>query len=216
MAGKGRTVKRVCGNFTIVASVSLLVACAGRFEYVRPMGAHTPTLTRTVGKSVDEVWRHAAALPIQERIVVHGVDKDAGVITLAYRGDPEPYVDCGHITSYVKNVRGERTYRFPAAHAATDYELMTGKEIVSIARQMLLDARITLTVAAIGNNETRVSVSAQYTLTRTMHVRDTQGSVQALSHVAGFASDQEGAFPGAVVCRASGTLEADVVAAFTP
>lgn len=208
--------KRVWGNFTILVSVSLFVACAGRFEYARPMGTRTPTLTRMVGKSADEVWEHAAARPSQEGIVVRGLDKDAGVILLAYRGDPEPHVDCGHITSYVKNVRGERTYRFPAAHAATAYELMTGKEIVSIARQMQLEAGITMTVAAIGNNETRVSVSAEYSLSRTMHIRDTQGSVQALSHVTRFVSGQEGAFPGAVVCRATGTLEADVVAAFTP
>jgi hypothetical protein len=209
-------VRRVCGIFTMLVSVGLLVACVGRFVYVRPAGVETAALSRIVAKSADEVWQHAAATPSQGRFAVTGLDRDAGVITLTYSGDPEPYVDCGSVASYVKNARGERTYRFPAASASADYELMTGKEIVSIARQMALDARIAVTAAPIANKETRVSVSAHYALSRTMHIRDTQGSVQTVSHLARFTSDDDGTFPGAVVCRASGKLEADVLSAVTP
>ena len=208
--------KRVCGIFTMLVCVGLLVACVGRFEYVRPVGVETATLSRIVAKGADEVWRQAAATPLQGRFAVNGLDRDAGIITLTYRGDPEPYVDCGYVTSYVKNVRAERTYRFPAASASAEYELMTGKEIVSIARQMALDARIAVTAAPIASKETRVLVSAHYALSRTMHIRDTRGSVQTISHLTRFTSEEDGAFPGAVVCRASGKLEADVLSAFTP
>lgn len=208
--------QRACGTVTMLASILLLAACVGRFDYVPPAGVETATLSRIVGKSVDDVWQQTAAGAIQRRVVVNGVNRDAGVMTLTYGGDPERYVDCGYVTSYVKNVRGERTYRFPAAAASAAYELMTGKEIVSITRDMALEARIAVTAAPIGTEETRVTVSAQYTLTRVMRVRDTRGNVQTISHLTGFTSDREGGFPGAVVCRATGRLEADVLAAFAP
>lgn len=165
---------------------------------------------------MDDVWRQASASRIQERFAVTGIDKSAGTITLTYSGDPERYVDCGYITSYVKNLRGERIYRFPAGAAATDYELMTGREIVSIARHMVLDAQIAVSATPIGSQETLVSASARYVLSRTMHIRDTQGGVETLSDRISFTSGQEGSLPGAVACRASGQLEADVLSAFAP
>lgn len=202
--------------FAILAPLGLLVACAGRFEYVRPVAVESAAHSRLVAKALDEVWLQASANPTRDGFAINGVDKNTGVITLTYSGDPERYVDCGYVASSVKNVRGERTYRFPAATAATDYELMTGREIVSIARHMVLDAQIAVTATPIGRTETQVSVSARYVLTRTMHIRDTQGGVKTLSHRINFTSGQEGSFPGAVACRASGHLEAEVLSAFAP
>ncbi len=208
--------KRVRSIAAMLAVVVLSAACGGRFEYAPPAGVETATLSRIVAKTTDDVWREAAAGSVQGRFVVNDADRRAGVITLTYSGDPERYVDCGSVTSYVKNVRGERTYRFPAAAAAVDYELMTGKEIVSIARQMALDARIVVTAAPVGITETRLTARAQYTLSRTMHIRDTQGGVQTFAHLTRFTSDQDGTCPGAVGCRATGALEADVLAALAP
>jgi hypothetical protein len=202
--------------FTMLGFLALLAGCSGRFEYVRPVSVEIPAQSRLVTKTMDDVWRQASAGSIREGFAVTRIDKDAGIITVAYSGDPERYVDCGHIASYVKNVRGERIYRFPAATAATDYELMTGREIVSIARQMVLDAQIAVTAIPIGSQAARVSASARYVLSRTMHIRDTQGDVQIISDHISFASDQEGSFPGGVACRASGQLEADVLSAFAP
>lgn len=206
--------KSIWRVFTLLAALGLLAACVGRFAYVRPVSVETPTHSLVVAKGREDVWRQVPVTPVRDRVVINGLDRDTGVITLTYSGDPERYVDCGHITSYVKNVRGERTYRFAAATASTEYELMTGREILSIARQMGLEARIAVAVTPVGEKETRISATARYALSRTMLVRDTQGRVETISHLINFTSDQEGTFPGAVACRPSGMLEADVLSTF--
>ena len=167
-----------------------------------------------VSKSKNEVWRQASASPTQDGFVITDVDNGTGVITLTYSGDAERYVECGYITSYVENLRGERRYQFAAATASTEYELMTGREIVSIARRMALDARVSVTVTPIGDKNTRLSATAHYALSRTMVIRDTHGGAQTISHRINFTSDHEGAFPGVVACRANGMLETDALSAF--
>lgn len=207
-----KTIGRI---FTVLLALGLLTACVGRFDYVRPVSVAPATLSQVVSKSREDVWRTILVSPLQDRFAINGLDRDAGVITLTYSGDPERYVDCGYITSYVKNVRGERTYRFSAANASAEYELMTGREIVSIERRMELGARIAVMLTPIGEKETRISATVQYILSRTMQIRDTQDRLQTISQITNFSSDQEGTFPGGVVaCRPSGVLEADVLAAF--
>jgi hypothetical protein len=51
------------------------------------------------------------ASPIQDRFVINGVEKDNGISPLTYNGNPERYLDCGHITSYVKNCALPRPHR---------------------------------------------------------------------------------------------------------
>jgi hypothetical protein len=148
--------------------------------------------------------------------VIDGLHKDAGLITFTYGGNPERYVDCGYITSYVKNARGERTYEFAAATASTEYELMAGRETVSIARGMVLDAGNTVAMIPTGDKETRMSATARYVLSRTMLIRNTQNGSRTMSHRIDLASNQEGRFPGTVACRPSGVLEAGVLSAFAP
>ena len=208
--------KSMCCVFIILAALGLLAACVGRFDYVRPVSVETPTHAVVVAKGREDVWRQMPVSPVRDRFVINGLDGDTGVITLTYSGNPERYVDCGYITSSVKNVRGERRYQFAASAASTEYELMTGREIVSIARRMMLDARIAVTVAPVGDKNTRISATARYVLSRTLLIHDTQGGAQTISHRINFTSDQEAAFPGAVACRPSGMLEADALSAFAP
>jgi len=92
---------------------------------------------------------------------------------------------------------------------------MTGREIVSIARRMGLDARMAVAVTPIGDKDTRLSATARYVLSRTMLIRHTQGGLQSISHRIDFASN-EGTFPDIVACRPSGMLEADALSAFAP
>jgi hypothetical protein len=132
---------------------------------------------------------------------------------LSYTGDPERYVDCGEITSYVKNLRGERTYRFPAAAAATEYEYMNGREILVITRHMHLDGRLNLTVVDAGPQQTQISANALYTLTRTLIARDTRGQSRNSSQRITFTSRHEGALPGDITCRSNGALEKEALSA---
>jgi hypothetical protein len=149
-------------------------------------------------------------------LLIDRVDKDAGVIMVTYRGDPEWYVDCGRVTSYVKNMRGERTYRFPAAAASAQYEIMTGMEILVIDRRMTLESRLTVSVVAIDASQTQVSAKAHYALTRMVTARDTSGRSQTVGHTVDFDSGHEGALSGAMTCRPTGHFENEVLVALGP
>jgi len=199
--------------FTSLLVLLFVAGCAGRFDYVRPVGSMTASHSVTVEKSADEVWRGLTSTLDPDQFAVHSLDKPSGLLVLMYRGDPERYVDCGRITSFVKNLRGERTYKFPAAAAFAEYELMTGKEILVVVRQMHLEARVTITSVGTGALRTSVSVDTRYVLTRTMTVRDTHDRARTTSDVVHFASGQEEAFPGVVTCQPNGRLEAEVLSA---
>ena len=201
--------------FALALALVFLVGCVGTFDYVGPAPVDGVASSITIAKSKDDVWKQIVPTFPSARFVIQSLDKDTGIIVLSYTGEPERYVDCGEITSYVKNLRGERTYRFPAAAAVTEYEYMTGHEILVITRRMHLDGRLNLTVVDAGSQQTQISANAQYTLTRTLIARDTQGQSRTLSQRITFPSHHEGAFPGDVTCRSNGVLEKEALAAIT-
>jgi len=203
-------VKRTWLAFTVCLLLAFAFGCVGQFTYTRPVASEAPLRSMTVPRRAQDVWQELPAALDGGPFVLQRLDPNAGVAVLSYRGDPARYVDCGHITSYVKNLRGERVYRFAGATASVEYELMTGKEILVIDREMSLEGNLTLTVATAGTNSTQVSASARYVLTRTLAVRDVLGRSQTLSHLAEFGSNGEGTFPGPLTCRATGAWEYDV------
>lgn len=213
-AREGRAVKGAWKVIPGLLAALVVPGCTGRFDYVGPMGSAAAT-SAVVDKSPDEVWRAISSAFDGGPFAVLGLDKDSGVLTLGYHGDPERYVDCGQIASTVTNLRGTRTYTFPAAAAATEYELMTGKEILVVARRTRVEIRLTATVSRVEARRTRVSVSARYILTRTLTTRDAQDREHTASHAIHFGSEHGAAFPGPVTCRASGALEAEVLSAAT-
>jgi hypothetical protein len=206
-------VKRASGVSTALFWLLLLAGCAGDFVYVRPVHLEVPEPSVTVGKSKAEVWQQIVPMLEDRPFVIDALDKDAGVIMLSYTGDPEGYVDCGHITAYVKNLHGERTYQFPAATALAEYEFMQWNGLRIITREMSLEGRINVTVTETGAGQTQVSSRARYSVTRNLTIRDTRGHSEVTSHVIHFTSGQDGAFPGTGICRATGLLEAEVLSA---
>ena len=205
--------KRASGVSAVLFCLPLLAGCAGDFIYVRPVHLEALEPLVTVGKSKEEVWQQIVPMLEDRAFVIDSLDKDAGVIILSYTGDPEGYVDCGHITSYVKNLHGERTYQFPAATASTEYEFMQWNGLRVITREMSLEGRINVTVAETGVGQTQVSARARYSVTRNLTMRDVRGHSKVASHVIHFTSGQDGAFPETGICRATGLLEAEVLSA---
>lgn len=191
-------------------AVLVVPGCTGRFDYVGPMRSAAAT-SAVVDKSLDEVWRAISSAFDGGPFAVLGLDKDSGVLTLGYSGDPEPYVDCGQIASAVTNLRGTRTYRFPAASASAEYELMTGKEILVVSRRMAVEIRVAATVSRVEARRTRVSVSGRYTLARILTTRDAQDRERTASDAIQFGSEHGASFPGPIACRSTGALEATVL-----
>jgi hypothetical protein len=197
-------------------AVLALVGCAGKVDYIRPSAQAIPGQnTKLISKSRDAVW--AAAVPeLGKRFfVINNLDKSSGLINVSYSGDPERFIDCGRITSFVKNARGERTYNFPGASAQQTYEVMNNRGLFFIDRRMDLEGRVNLIFEEVGPNETRVTASTRYIVKRSATVRDVQGHSANVDHSITFNSGGAAQFPGgadgATECAATGALEREIL-----
>lgn len=141
------------------------------------------------------------------------------MINISYTGDPEKYIDCGTITSYVKNARGERTYQFPASRSQQFFEAMEGINLFFVDRRMSLEGRVNLIFEDLGENQTRVTANTRYAITKQIEVKNVQGLSQNMSDTISFGSGSKGVFPAtntnvpATECIPNGRLEQDILSA---
>ena len=87
---------------------TFIVGCAGKLDYVRPIvqpGASSNS--KVIDKPRDAVWNASVPALGRQFFVINNLDKSSGLINVSYSGDPEKYVDCGQVSSYVKNLQGE-------------------------------------------------------------------------------------------------------------
>ena len=199
-----------------LALASLLItACNGRTDYANP-GAPPPASarTRTIGDSRLTVWRRAIAAIGKTGTIIESMDEGAGVVAVSVGGDPEQFLDCGHITSIVEDPRGTRTYAFPAARAAQRYERASGLgQIVTVERRMSFSARLNIVFEAYGPQQTTITVSGTYLVQRLRLARD--GSDPGATDSTRFTSDTTGSFPNldgrTISCVSTGKLEQDML-----
>lgn len=167
-------------NLTIIAIATsiALSGCGGTFNYVRPNTSITPVANyKIIDKPRDAIWNTSIAELGKEFFVINTIDKSSGLINISYSGDPEKYIDCGHITSTVKNMRGERTYSFPGASEHQRYELKTpvqpnGTWLFYVDRDMKLDGRANIIFEAVSPNQTKVTINTRYIVTRQLIMQD--------------------------------------------
>ncbi|MFL9665309.1 hypothetical protein WIX39_000065 [Variovorax sp. AB1(2024)] len=200
---------------TAVISLAVIAGCAGKIDYVRPQAPTAVENTKIINKSRQAVWDAAVPQLGKEFFVINNLDKSSGLINISYSGDPEKYVDCGRIISYVKNARGERTYDFPAAKQQMEYEVMTSN-LFFLSRQMNLDGRVNLIFEEVGPEQTRVSANTRYVLKLDHTVRDVNGRSVNTSNSIAFNTNTAASFPRpenmeAVNCRSTGLLEQDLL-----
>ena len=193
--------------------LTLLSSCAGKLEYTRPLGK--PMLNNSIvfNMGKDQLWKQLVPELGKKFFVINNLDKDSGIINLSYSGDPQKYVDCGYINSYVKNARGERTYYFPASKAFQEYEIMQNG-LYFVSRKMNLEGRINIIVEEINSNKSRVTVNTKYILTKNISVSDANRKiVNTVADTISFNSGQENSFPGTqvVTCQANGELENEIL-----
>lgn len=113
-------------NKSVVAFLLLgLSACAGKLEYTPPIGNGNVVTQISVDKSKTELWDSVIASLSKDFFVINNIEKDSGFINVSYSGAPSSFIDCGEISSYVKNAAGERTYRFGGEKENQIYELTT-------------------------------------------------------------------------------------------
>jgi len=192
--------------------------CAGKLDYVRPTTISKQNNSVTISMSRDAVWNSAVPKLGKQFFVINNLDKSSGLINLSYSGDPESYVDCGRIISYVSNARGERTYDFPASKADQQYEVMSGN-LFSLHRKMSLEGRINLIFEELSPNETRVTANTKYVLSRTITVNGVSGGIpQTQNDSISFNSGRSATFAAvsdgrATECLSTGKLESEILQA---
>lgn len=205
----------------VVLLLTILVGCAGKFEYTRPTSPPTLNNSVVINKSKEELWKLIVPMLGKQFFVINNLDKDSGIINISYSGDPEKYVDCGRIISYVKNARGEKTYNFPASKSYQDYEIMDmqgGAGLLFVSRKMILEGRMNIIVEDIGNNQSRVTANTRYILSKTTTFRNVQGHSNTITNTISFNSGQEGVSEGSganMICQATGKLEDEVLSLLT-
>ena len=209
-------------RYLLVATISLgVAACAGKIDYIRPITQVGPSSNvKTVDRSREGVWNASVPELGKQFFVINNLDKSSGLMNISYTGDPERYIDCGRITSYVKNARGERTYEFAAAKAQQSYEIMNPSVgLFAIDRRMNLEGRVNLIFEETGPTTTRVTANTRYVVTRTIVSQNAANNFpQTRTDTVSFNSGAGASFPTnslgqAAECVSTGELEREILSA---
>jgi len=204
----------------MILSLAALTSCAGKMSYVQPTAPTPATTVTTIARPLEAVWQASVRTLGTQFFVINTIDKSSGLINLSYAGDPEKYVDCGQITSYVKNAAGERTYEFPGARAAQFYEIMEGGDLFRLLRTMALQGRVTVLFEDLGPDQTRVTLNTRYVLTKEVKAQHVAARYpEYFTETIAFNAGGAAAFPSsningqATTCVATGQLEHDILTA---
>ncbi len=197
--------------------MAMLGGCAGKVDYIRPNKEIAPVANvKVVNRARELVWNSVIPEIGKSYYVINNMDKSSGLINISYSGDPSKYIDCGRITSFVQNARGERTYDFAAASAQQTYEVLdTNIGLFSVDRRISLEGRVNLIFEEIAPDQTRVTVNTRYVVQRNSAWIPTGGGVtQSFSDSMAFntgSSGLMGAGSSSLECIATGELEREVL-----
>lgn len=198
-------------------TVLALTACAGKVDYIRPTTRPDASAnSKVIDKPRESVWNASVPALSKQFFVINNLDKSSGLINVSYNGDPEKYIDCGRITSFVKNARGERTYNFAGAAGQQSYEIMNPNGLFIVNRTMTLDGRVNLVFEEVTPTRTRVTANTRYVVQRQQTVRNMNNQSQAFSNSISFNSGGGASFPPAddgraAECVSNGFLEREIL-----
>lgn len=209
------------GTLIILSLAISLAGCAsGTLNYVPP--AHLDALppnVKIIKKSRDVVWNESVPELSKRYFAINNLDKASGLINLSFTGDPESYMDCGHIVSFVNNLAGQRTYDFPAARGAQDFEILNSQGLFRANRTMSLQGRVNLIFEEVGPAETKVTATTRYVVQRHVTIRSFGGDLAANAietvsfNTAGSAAFAPAGTSMATECVANGMLEKQILSA---
>jgi len=206
--------------FALLLLGAFVSGCAGKLDYLRPNIQNTQSTNfKIIDKPRDVVWSSGVPELGKQFFVINNLDKSSGLINISYSGDPEKYVDCGRIVSYVKNARGERTYDFSGAKANQSYEVMNGNGLFRIERKMSVEGRVNLIFEEMNPTQTKVTANTRYVVQRNQTVISAANNFpQSASDTISFNSNGSSSFAAntdgrATECLATGTLEKEILSA---
>ncbi|HLT02382.1 MAG TPA: hypothetical protein VK001_09385 [Geminicoccaceae bacterium] len=190
------------------AVIALLLAgvagCTGpdtpEIDYLPPSGRPAADRSAFVRQQPWLVWGNILDHLQQQGAQVTALDEVRGTLVIAYSGDPEPYVDCGWIVTYEE----DDLERLPAARSEASFPRRRDGEVVTIARELRLDARLNVQVEPSGEDAV-VRTDGTYVLTKTIASSETEQPLH--TETISFQTGQSDAFSSGTKCQANGELE---------
>ena len=149
----------------ILLSINFL-GCSTSRNYTPPLDIRE-SATVILRDPFEAAWTQSVRAIGESFFVMNNIVKDSKVINLSYSGDPEKYVNCGHLAIDINEGIGTKTYQFPAARRSVQFPVARGFRTSVVDRQMYLEARINILFEELDKNETGVKVVVQYMVTRT-------------------------------------------------
>jgi hypothetical protein len=197
----------------------LLLGCiAGRLDYTRPKNPQESQNFKIINKPREVVWNTTIPALSKQFFAINNLDKSSGLINVSYSGDPERYIDCGRISSYVRNFAGERTFDFAGARAQEMYQVMKRGGLFYVERKMSLEGRINLVFEETAVNQSKITANTRYVITRLMTVQKAgENFPQSRTDTITFDFGGRASFPTtgdgqATECVSTGKLEEEILA----
>jgi hypothetical protein len=152
------------------------------------------------------VWGNIVDHLQQQGARVTDLDEAGGDLVVVYSGDPQPYVDCGWIVTY----EGAEFDRLPAARSDASLRRRQDGEVVTLERELRLEARTNVHVEPSGEDSV-VRTDSTYVLTKT--ISSTEAAEPLHAETIDFRTGESGAFSSGTTCQPNGELERLVVEA---
>jgi hypothetical protein len=117
-------------------------------DYLPPSGQPAAERSAFVRQRPWLLWGNILDHLQQQGVQVSIVNEAGGELVVFYNGDPQPYVDCGWIVTY----RGAELDRVPAAASDASFLRRRDGEVVTLERELKLDARMRVDVEPSGDD----------------------------------------------------------------
>lgn len=169
-------------------------------DYLPPSGQPAADRSAFVRQQPWLVWGNILDHLQQQGARVVDVDEDAGEFVVGYSGDPEPYVDCGWIVAY----EGDDLNRLPAARSDASFRRRRDGRVVTLERDLRLNARMSVHVER-SDEDTIVRTVSTYVLTKAVGWKEVEQPLHA--ETISFQTGGSAEFSSGTICQPNGALE---------
>jgi hypothetical protein len=166
-----------------------------------------------VDKPLDSAWTQLIRGLATNAFDIVTMDRQTGLVSVAYTGDPEEYVDGGVLNNAVTVGPSVRhTYSYPATIADTSWTATFLGGVWRVERQVYLDGRVNIILQEAGDHRSRMTVNARYTLTINDFYQSPGTEPSTSQEVISFATGQTGKSRNGTIFQSTGRMEDAIVA----